>query len=305
MKYPAIRAREDLELLEPFLPHDARELLGDDFERLDELRLLLEQPFCALFSGEEEYREYPLTITGAHMSLMLSVTEEAGGFRDDNRMGVEGTGHRISRIRQRGHTIGYTIRVGRYFDGIGLPLVPYLCEEPSMLIVGEAGSGKTTLLRGILRLIVTDPRLRKYRWRTVPVDTSGEMCGAGRIVHAALQGVVNMPVDAKSEQAKVILEATTNQNPRIIGVDEINKLAEAEEVADAMKYGARLIGSTHGRDLRLVHANKNLAPLFSPEPVFRWAALVRSRGVVEVYDMREALPVLKAGGQPTGKLLEV
>jgi stage III sporulation protein SpoIIIAA len=300
---PVSQETQDLAKLLKFLPKGIQELIKEELPRIEELKIRIGRPLWVLVDGM--YRSYPHEITLADLAFLGA---KLGSFRDDNRRGVDGTGHRIARTMMAdgtpdGSPIGYTFRVGRYFEGIAEPLRPFIEENPSLLIVGEAGVGKTTVLRGTAKIAS-----EYFPMQTVVVDTSGDVAGDGQVPHPGIGDVDVMPVRSKSMQAQLIEEAVKNQNVRILIVDEINRLAEAETIAEAMRNGARLIGTTHGRDVKKVSRKQSLEPLFRPEPVFYWLAMIRRRtheGVIEMEMMRaeEALAAIEQGRTPIGELV--
>lgn len=288
----------DLQRLLAFFPKAIRVQVERDIGRIEEIKIRYGRKLWVLLDGK--YVSYDYDIELADMSFLIS---KLGTFRDDNRRGIDGTGHRITRVMgsdgtEEGSPVGFTFRVGRYFDGIAEPLRRFLVESPSMLIVGEAGSGKTTLLRGTAKMAA-----EYFPMQAVIVDTSGDVAGDGKVPHIGIGDVDVMPVRSKAMQAALIEEAVKNQNVRVLIVDEINRLAEAEMIANGMKAGARLMGTTHGRNISRVLENKNLAPLFSPEPVFYWFAVIERRGEVMMYRASEVMEAVGAGKDPQGEVV--
>ena len=291
--YPIIHQQEDLEKLMAFLHKDIQDQVRPFLNDLEEIKIRQGRKLWILTDGR--YQQAPLLITLDHLAF---ISAKCKNFRDDNRRGIDGTGHRISQVLKDNAPIGYTFRVGRYFDGIGEAFRVFIEESPSFLIVGEAGTGKTTILRGIIKIVA-----EYYPMQMVCVDTSGEMGGAGRIPHPGIGDADIMPVDSKGKQALLIEEAVKNQNVRILGLDEINRRAEAEMIVVSRKSGASLIGTTHGANIQGVLENVNLEPLFFPEPVFYWLVITESRGVYSVYNAREAVSAFHSGQQPRGQVV--
>jgi stage III sporulation protein SpoIIIAA len=293
-----INEAEDLRRLLAFFPKAIRVQVEPDMGRIEEIKIRYGRKLWVLLDGK--YVPYDYDIELADMSFLIS---KLGTFRDDNRRGIDGTGHRITRVMgsdgtEEGSPVGFTFRVGRYFDGMAEPLRPFIVESPSMLIVGEAGSGKTTLLRGTAKMSA-----EYFPMQAVIVDTSGDVAGDGKVPHIGIGDVDVMPVRSKAMQAALIEEAVKNQNVRVLIVDEINRLAEAEMIAGGMKAGARLMGTTHGRNISRVLENKNLAPLFYPEPVFSWFAVIERRGEVVMYRASEVMEAVAAGKDPQGEVV--
>ncbi|DBA96942.1 TPA: hypothetical protein ACH3X1_001273 [Trebouxia sp. C0004] len=93
-------------------------------------------------------------------------------------MGVGGTLHRISAIRNRDKqrsVIGLTYRVGKHMPG------------------------KTTLLRDVVGLLANT-----FNKRVVVVDTSNEIGGDGAVPHSCLGKARRMPVHDQSRQHEVL-----------------------------------------------------------------------------------------------------
>ncbi len=295
-RYPIINQQEDLRALLSFLPQDIQAQIKPVLYDLEELKIIEDQPLWVLTSGEV-YKAFPLKIIFDHMTFIGSKCKT---FRDDNRRGIDRTGHRISRVLSAGAPLSYTFRVGRYFDGIGEPFRKFIEVNPSFLLVGEAGTGKTTTLRGLIKVTA-----EYYPMQVVVVDTSGEVGGSGKIQHPGIGQAHIIPVENKALQALLMEEAVKNQNPRVLAVDEINRLAEAEAIVVGKTNGARLIGTTHGATIPGLLANKNLTPLFDPEPVFHWLVITERRGQYRVYRAAEAVAAVRAGRVPEGEVVYV
>ena len=294
----AINEAEDLKKLLDFLPKGIRDQVEPDIARIEEIKIRYKRKLWVLLDGR--YVAYKYDIEMGDMSFLIS---KLGTFRDDNRRGIDGTGHRITRVMgsdgtEQGSPVGFTFRIGRYFAGLADPLRRFIEESPSMLIVGEAGSGKTTLLRSTAHMAA-----EYYPMQAVIVDTSGDVAGDGKVPHEGIGDVDVMPVRSKAMQAALIEEAVKNQNVRVLIVDEINRVTEAEMIANGMKSGARLMGTTHGRNISRVLDNKNLAPLFYPEPVFYWFAVIERRGEVVMYRASEVMAAIAAGKEPQGEVV--
>ena len=118
-----------------------------------------------------------------------------GTFGPDNRVGIPGTLHRISAIRNRcGDIVGLTFRVGRPFV-VSRELVSHLLEtSSSILLLGNPGVGKTSVIRDISRRLSCSTPGR----RVVIIDTSNEIGGDADVPHAAVGAARRMQVPQPS-----------------------------------------------------------------------------------------------------------
>lgn len=281
------RIAQDYQKLLSILPSDIRDELRPVIDDAEEVKLRFGLPLKIKHHGIWHKYEH-LVINQAHLSSLHSSLESP--IRDDNRTGINGTGHRISKIPgpDGKDIIGFNIRIARFFGGIAEILRAALHENPSILICGLAGKGKSTLLRDIIRVVA-----EKFDANVTVVDTSNEVAGDGKIPHPGIGEADRYFVPVKARQHEVMLEAVANNSAHIVAIDEIQKHSEAEMIRD-LSVKARFIGSTHGDDMEALIRNKSLAPLFHPVPVFHWALMIREIGVYDLYDLNQAVQAVQA-----------
>ncbi|MBI2973755.1 MAG: AAA family ATPase [Armatimonadetes bacterium] len=243
-------AASELELLLAYLPETVRRLIDPSLlDRLVEVVMDLGRPAQLRLPGD--FSLLPHTVRTEDLEY---VVQRVGAFRSDNRVGVEGTLHRISAIRNRYQDlVGVTIRIGRHLPGVGAPLRPWLQGEENLLILGPPGSGKTTLLRDLTRVASTE-----LRRRVVVVDTSNEIGGDGNVPHPSIGTARRIQVPSRADQYRLLLEAVQNHTPEVVVIDEIGTKEEAATAASIAERGIQLIATAHGRTLRNLIKNAEL-----------------------------------------------
>lgn len=161
-------------------------------------------------------------------------------FGTDNRSGIEGTLHRISRILNRyGATIGLTLRVGRAVLGVASRLQDIIATTESILLLGSPSTGKTTIMRDIASVMAQSNRV-------IIVDTSCEIGGFGDEPHVAIGQARRMQVADIRLQEQVMIQAVQNHSPEVIVIDEIGTSKEVSTARTISQRGVVLCASAHG-----------------------------------------------------------
>jgi stage III sporulation protein SpoIIIAA len=233
-----------------YLPDTVRRLLDPPLlDQLTEVVMDLGRPVQLRMSRDFLLPSYVVCVEDLEY-----VVQRVGAFRADNRVGVEGTLHRISAIRNRYQDlVGVTIRIGRHLPGAAAPLRPWLLRQENLLILGPPGSGKTTLLRDVARVASAD-----LRRRVMVVDTSNEIGGDGNVPHPAIGSARRLQVPNRADQYRLLLEAVQNHTPELIVIDEIGTREEAAAVASIAERGVQLVGTAHGRTLQNLIKNAEI-----------------------------------------------
>ena len=287
------RILEDYETLLDILPTDIQRKLRPVIHEAEEVKMRFGLALKIKHHGK--WHKYPdLVVTQDHLTDFRSSFD---AIRDDNRAGIDGTGHRISRVPSADGkgTDGFNVRIARFFEGVAEVLREFLFLNPSMLICGMAGRGKSTTLRGVASIIA-----EKYDANVTIVDTSNEVGGDGRIPHPGIGEADRYFVPVKAKQHEVMLEAIANNSAHILIIDEVQTKLEADTIRH-LSAKARFVATTHGDDLVEIITNALLHALFYPAPLFKWALMIPELGRYEVYDMEEAVKAVDEGRQPVPK----
>ncbi|KAI9001813.1 hypothetical protein DFJ74DRAFT_714434 [Hyaloraphidium curvatum] len=187
--------------------------------------------------GSQSLATASLPLPPADRSLLDSIRLP---FASDNRAGIPGTLHRVSRRPNRsGQAIGYTLRAGRTAGSLHALITPELDAGLSVLLIGRPGSGKTTLLRGCAAHLARTKR-------TEIVDTSNEIAGDADVPHPSVGGARRMMVPDRRQQHRTMLEAVSNHTPQALIVDEVQTAEEALAARDIKERGVQLLASCHG-----------------------------------------------------------
>lgn len=246
------QGQEELLKLIDLLPSRIGRIMSDiDYERIQEFVLDLGREVEIRYSNRYE------NIVGSTISQrdLEEVLVQVGEFGPDDRTGVDGTLHRISRINNRlGECVGLTFRVGRNHPSNIELITDLLQQEESILLLGAPASGKTTFLRSIAHFAST--QLDK---RVVVIDTSNEIGGEGDIPHPAIGRARRMQVPRGQAQAEIMIRAVENHNPNVLIIDEISAHEEVEAARTIAQRGIQLIATAHGKHLEDLILNPPLS----------------------------------------------
>lgn len=222
---------------------------GFDLSSLVEIVLDYGRPVELRFSNREPERSQ-LTVTDADLKEVVG-HPSLGNFGQDNRAGISGTLHRISRIQDRNdETIGLTLRCGRVIESSIELIADLLDTGQGILFVGAPGSGKTSLVRQACRYLSDGADKR-----VMIVDTSMEIAGDGKVPHEAVGSSRRIPVKSRGYQFNTMLEAVQNHTPEVLAIDEIGTREESRSCVSISERGVQLIASAHGRGLESILRN--------------------------------------------------
>lgn len=254
-----------------------RALKDTDLSRAREVRLRPGQPLQALLPGGVWQGVHPLTT-----SEILQAAQALSGYAlaartQELRQGFIplAGGHRLGvcgRMGPGGMTeiSSLCVRTAHEIRGVGAAIFPQV-RNRSTLIAGPPGSGKTTLLRDLIRL-------HSEAGISVGVaDERGEIAGC-------FQGAPQLDVGPccdvitggnKAEALRLLLRA---MSPRMLATDELGAPGEIAALAEALRWGVRLLATVHGGGLCDLRRRKTLSPLLGPGG-FEQVVVLRGVGV--------------------------
>ena len=185
------------------------------------------------------------------------VTRNLSEPYSNNRIGIPGTLHRVSVIKDRaGKPMGYTMRVGKHIAECSKIIYDLLDNSnESILLIGKPGVGKSSKLRDVCHY------LSVKGYKVMIVDTSNEIAGDSEIPNEAVGQARRMMVFHHKEQANVMIEAVENHTPDVVVIDEISNFAEAKAARTIAQRGVRLIATVHGELLENLIENPDVSGL--------------------------------------------
>lgn len=225
------------------LPHRMRlQVDNRGKEKLEELRLRLDQPVEMILSGKSDF--LPIKALEEDLNFIINAASQyspwAASTAAQGYLTISG-GHRIGLcgecVVQNGVVSGMRkisamcIRVARSFSGIG-ESAP---RSGSILILGPPGSGKTTLLREIIRL-------RSESGQAVAVvDERGELFPSS----SQFASGPRTDVMTGCSKADGVMMTLKTMGPACIAVDEITSEDDCEALLNAGWCGVELIATAH------------------------------------------------------------
>lgn len=175
-------------------------------------------------------------------------------FRDDGRVGIQGTLHRVSCVSNKhNEVVGLTFRVGRAISST-LILIQDLVDDGSVLILGSPGRGKSTYLRQASNYLSKDRRV-------IVVDKSSEIGGESSPAHKSIGNARRFEIPSGKSQEQIMIFALESHTPQCMIIDEISTIQEAQAARTIAQRGIQLIATAHGNELSDLLQNPPLCSL--------------------------------------------
>ena len=191
-------------------------------------------------------------ISRSHIDQIIHKLPKIGS---DGRVGLDGTLHRISAVfGKEGQIVGFTMRVGRFFQG-AISLIEDLVDSgESILLVAPPGKGKTSTLRKLAYQLAETKRV-------IVVDKNGEIAGESEIPHSCIGLARRFKVPCFKDQSETMIQALESHTMEVCLIDEISTKAEADAARTIAQRGVQLIATAHGRTIEDVLKNPPLQDL--------------------------------------------
>lgn len=286
---------------------------GDIFSQIEEIRIRAERPISItrqnaewFVSRKSELLPSPEGIKTAAIGNIDAITktverlcnhspyafenELSAGYitiRGGHRVGIVGRavveGGRVRTLR---NISGMNIRVSHEVRGCARKLMGHIATGEQVrhtLIISSPGCGKTTLLRDIIRILSTGETRRFAGVPVAVVDERSEIAGC-------YMGVAQHDVGPRTDvldacpKAEGMLMLLRSMSPKVIAVDEIGRVEDAEAIEEVINAGVSVLCTIHGGSLSEIQRKPAMQSLLGKK-VFERFVVLQGRGqVAAVYN---------------------
>lgn len=294
------------------------EKVAERAERLQEIRLRVNQPVTVLMDNKEWFLETGggLTSDVAHAAYSSEKELEAVlthvcrysiyAFADEIRQGfmtIPG-GHRVGisgqvilenneQIRNIKYIRYLNIRIAHEVIGVSDKALPYLYnggEVLNALIISPPGCGKTTMLRDLVRSFSIGNAYGKGR-NVGLVDERSEIAGSFLGIPQNDIGLRTDVMDAcpKHEGMMMLIRSMA---PDILAVDELGSKRDIEAMHQAIQCGCKMLATIHGFSIEEIERKEYMKTVMKEQLFDRYMLLGKKNNrciIIGIYDKERRL----------------
>lgn len=294
------------------------ESVAEQAQKLQEIRLRVNQPVIVLIDNEEWFLtesgkltcdiSYAMRCKEKELEAILSHVchYSVYAFADEIRQGfltIPG-GHRIGiagqvilEEREQVRNIKYirylNIRIAHEIKGVSEKTLPYLYHEGEVLntlIISPPGCGKTTMLRDLVRNFSEGNAYGRGR-NVGLVDERSEIAGSYLGVPQNDIGVRTDVMDScpKKEGMMMLIRSMA---PDILAVDELGNIEEIEAMHRALRCGCKMLATIHGFSIEEVGHKPYMKDVMEEKLFERYLLLGKKNNrciVTGIYDREREL----------------
>lgn len=290
-----------------------QKVIGQRWNKLQEIRIRIHQPIELIFNAKTEWIfEYVLKQTDS--AYIIGQLSEHSLYRleDELREGfitIKG-GHRIGlagkvitrngEVKALQHITFLNIRIAKEKIGVAKDWIPYLHQDKkylNSLIIGTPQSGKTTMIRDITRFIANGVSALPAT-KVAVIDERSEIAASVDGIPQNQLGLRTDVMDACPKAAGMMM-AIRSMSPQVIVVDEIGSEADVQALMEAINAGVTIFCTIHGRTLLELKKRPSLHYLFEQKMFERYLILSDQQqpGVVKtIMDQEERTLYQISGG---------
>lgn len=288
-----------------------------DYEKLQELRLRINEPLIVIYDNQEYFvtgdgrrtvnREEAYIVHACDIKETLEFISNHSlyAYEDEVRQGfitIQG-GHRVGlagkvvlesgKIKCVRHISFINIRMSHQVKGCSSGVMPYIIkgrEVAHTLIISPPRCGKTTLLRDVIR-VLSDGGNELPGMTVGVVDERSE-------IGACYRGIPQNDVGIRTDildccpKAYGMLMLIRSMSPQVIAVDEIGGSEDIDAIYSVINCGCKLIATVHGNSIDDIRNRPGLRKLVEEKVFERYIVLNNISGVGNVqtiFDERGSL----------------
>ena len=270
---------------------------GIDFEKLQEIRLRVNQPAILIYDNEEIYinkngickditRAYCVNQKELRETMEYIANFSLYAFEEEIRQGFITVcgGHRIGicgKVFMEGKSIRsikyisyINVRVSHEIIGCSNKLIKYITNKGQFLhtlVISPPGCGKTTLLRDLIRNLSNG--FEDVSGQSIGViDERSELAGSYLGVPGNDLGIRSDILDCcpKDKGIEILIRSMA---PKIIAIDELGGEADCRALENSLFCGCKLLATIHGSSIEEIRAKPQIKRIISQNIFERYIVL--------------------------------